>query len=84
MGREVIKNYKEAKVENEEPRELLRKDRGANTLLSYELDDGVLPMTKNMRQAGCVVNYNIAIAVGKGIVLAKNQTLLKENGGSLN
>ena len=32
----------------------------------------------------CVVNYNIAIAIGKGIVLANDRTLLKENGGSLN
>ena len=37
-----------------------------------------------MRQAGCAVNYNIAIAIGKGIVLANDRTLLKENGGSLN
>ena len=32
----------------------------------------------------CVVNYNIAIAIGKGIVLANDRTLLKEKGGSLN
>ena len=37
-----------------------------------------------MRQAGCVFNYNIAIAIGKEIVLANDQTLLKENGGSSN
>ena len=36
-----------------------------------------------MKQAGCVVNYNIAIAIGKGIVLAKDRTLSKENCGSL-
>ena len=32
----------------------------------------------------CVVNYNIAIAIGKGIVLANDRTLLNEKGGSLN
>ena len=79
--RGIIKNYKEAKVENEEPRELPRKDRGAKTLLPFELDEKVLQMIKNMRQAGCVVNYNIAIAIGKGIVLANDRSLLKENGG---
>ena len=82
--REIIKNCKEAKVENGERREFSRKNRGAKTLLSYELDDRVLPMTKNMRQAGCVINYNIAMAIGKWIVLANDRTLVKENGGSLN
>ena len=41
-------------------------------------------MIKNMRQAGCVINYNIAMAIGKWIVLANDRTLVKENGGSLN
>ena len=80
----IIKNYKEAKVENEELREFPRKDPGTETLLSSKLDDKVLQMIKNMKQAGCVVNYNIAIAIGKGFVLANDRTLSKENGGSLN
>ena len=70
--RRIIKNYKEAKVENEELRELPRKDRDAKTLLPSKLDDKVLQMIKNMRQARCVVNYNIAIAAAKGIVLAND------------
>ena len=37
-----------------------------------------------MRQAGCVVSCNIAIAISKGIVLANDQTLFKGNGVSLN
>ena len=82
--RGIIKKYKEVKVENEELRELPRKDRGAKTLLPSKLDDKVLQMKKNMRQAGCVVNYNIAIATGKGIALASDRTLLKENCGRLN
>ena len=64
-------NLKEAKVENE-LRELPRKDGYEKTLLPSELDDKALQMMKNMRQAGSVVSYNNAIAVGK------------ENGGSLN
>ena len=56
----IVKNYKEAKVENEELRELPRKNSGAKTLLPSELGNKVLQMIKNMRQAGCVVNYNIA------------------------
>ena len=79
--RRIIKNYKEAKVENEELRELPRKDRDAKTLLPSKLYDKVLQMIKNMRQARCVVNYNIAIAVAKGIVLANDWTLLKGSGG---
>ena len=41
------------------------------TLLPSELDDKVLQLIKNMRQARCVVNYNIAIATCKQVVLAK-------------
>ena len=41
-------------------------------------------MINNIRQSGCVVNHNIAIAIGKGVVLANDRTLLEENGGSLN
>ena len=80
--RGIIKNYKEAKVENKELRELLSKGRGAKNLLPYELDDKVLQMIKNMTQAGSAVNYNIAIY--KETALAKDRTLLKENCGSLN
>ena len=56
------RSYWEAKVQNEELRELSRKDRGVKTLLPSELEDKVLQMIKNMRQARCVVNCNIAIA----------------------
>ena len=70
--------FKKAKVENELLREPPRKDRGVKTLLPSELDDKVLI------KAGCVVNCNIAIAIGKRLVLANDQTLLKENGGCLN
>lgn len=31
-----------------------------------------------MRKAGCAVNYNIAIAIGKGIVMANDRYLLKK------
>ena len=79
----IIKNYKEAKVENEELRELPWKDHGAKTFLPSKLDEKVLQMIKNTRQAGCIVNYNIVNAIGKGIVLAKDWTLLKVNDGSL-
>ena len=41
-------------------------------------------MIKTMREAGCVVIYNISNAISKGIALANDQTLLKQNGGSLN
>ena len=64
--------------------ELLRKDCGTKTLRPSRLDDKVLQMIKNMRQARCVVNCNIAIAICKGIVLANDRILLKENGGKFN
>ena len=69
---------KETKVENEELRELPRKDRGTKSLLSFELDSKVLQVIKNIRQAECVTNFNIAIAIGKGIVLTNNRNLFKK------
>ena len=44
----------------------------AETLLPSLLDDKILQMIKNMRQVGCFISYNIAIAIGKGIVLAND------------
>ena len=60
----TIQNCKEAKVENEKFRELPKKDCGTKTRLPSEFNDKVLQMIKNMRQAWCVVNYNISIAIG--------------------
>ena len=84
MVQRIITNAKEAKVENEELRKLPRKDYGAKILLRSKLGDKVVEMIRNVRQAGSVVNYNIAIATGEGIDLADDGTLLKENDGSLN
>ena len=83
MVQRIITNAKEAKVENEELRKLPRKDYGVKILRS-KLGDKVVEMIRNVRQAGSVVNYNIAIAIGEGIDLADDGTLLKENDGSLN
>ena len=84
MVQRIITNAKEAKVENEELRKLPKKDFGAKILLRSKLGDKVVEMIRTMRQAGSVINYNIAIAIGEGIDLANDGTLLKENNGSLN
>ena len=81
--RGFIKSYKEAKQENDELIQLPRKSRGAKTFLPTDIDGKVISMIKSMRAAGCVVNYNIAISIAKGIVLANDRSLLKENGGKL-
>ena len=36
-----------------------------------------------MRELGAVINYNMMIAIAKGIVTAIDRTLLKENGGAI-
>ena len=63
--------------------ELPRMKRGMKTLLPSELDDKVVSMVKNMRVCGTVISRNLVAAVGKGIVLANDRTLLKENGGHI-
>ena len=80
--RGIIKSCKERK-EGSELNQLPRKQRGAKTLLPEDIDEKVIAMIKSMRAAGCVVNYNIAISIAKGIVLASDRSLLKENGGIL-
>ena len=79
--RSIIKNYMEAKVEDDGLEELPRK-RGSKPLLPSGLHERVLSMIKSMRQTGCAVNYNIVIAIAKAIVLTDDPSLLKENGDS--
>ena len=78
----LIKSYKERKG-GSELNELPRKQRGAKTLLPENIDEKVIAMIKSMRAASCIVNYNTAISLAKGIVLANDRSLLKENGGIL-
>ena len=66
--RGIIKNYKEAKVADEKLEELPRKERGSKPLRPSELDENILLMVKNMRQADCTVKYNIAIRINMHIV----------------
>ena len=68
--------------------ELPRKERGSKPLLPFVLNEKVLSMIKNMKQAGFAVNHNIALAIAKGIVLANDRSLFKKkkkkrNGNSL-
>ena len=72
----IKKHNKQAKVENEELRELPRKDRGAKTPLPTELEYKVWQIIKNMGQDGCVINYNIVIAIAKVIVSTATLRLL--------
>ena len=64
----IIKKNKEAKVADEELEELQRKECVSKPLLPSKLDEKVLSVIRNMRQASCAVNYNIAIAITKAIV----------------
>ena len=79
-----VASYKEAKATSEkELTSLPHRRRGARTLLPEEIDRKVMEMTASMRLAGAVVNYNVIIAVAKGIVMANDSTLLAENGGGI-
>ena len=52
-------------------------------MLPAEIDSKVMEMVSGMRIAGAVVNYNILIAIAKGIVIANDRTLLAEHGGPI-
>ena len=57
--------------------------RGAKTLLPGEIDSKVIQVVTNLRLNGAVVNYNVLVAIAKGIVTATDRTLLSENGGNI-
>jgi hypothetical protein len=61
---------------------LLRK-RGRPVLLGEELDEKVQTLINELRNKGGNVNSRIVRALGKGVVKAKDRTLLVENGGSI-
>ena len=82
--RGFIKSYKEAKAASKmDISSLPTKKRGKRTLLPEEIDKKVMDMASSMRLAGAVVNYNVLIAIAKGIVTANDRTLLAEYGGTL-
>ena len=57
--------------------------REKRTMLPAEIDEKVLEMIRNMRNAGAVINFHTVIGFATGIVLANDRTLLKENGGTV-
>ena len=59
------------------------KDQGRPLLLGQEIDKIVQEYVNNLRIAGAPVTTAIVMGAAKGIVAAKNCSLLKENGGHL-
>ena len=57
--------------------------RGKRTMLPAEIDEKILEMTRNMCNAGGVINFHTVVGLATGIVLTNDGTLLKENGGSV-
>ena len=50
-------------------------------MLPKELDEKVMEMARSMRLTGSVVNYNVLIVIGKGLVIANDRELLTEYRG---
>ena len=83
--RGFVKSYKE-RMESGTQKDITslpKQKRGRRTLLPAEIDSKVMEMVSGMRIAGAVVNYNILIAIAKGIVIANDRTLLAEHGGPI-
>ena len=62
---------------------LPQKKKGRSKLLLDEIDEKVINMIKSMWELGAVINYNIVIAIAKGIVRANDRIMLKENGRTI-
>lgn len=64
--------------------ELVPKKRGRPLLLGAELDTKIQKYINVLRDNGAVINTQIVVAAGKGIVTGTDKSLLVENGGSIN
>ena len=60
------------------------KKQGRPLLLGQELHQIVQEVIRDTRRSGGVINTTIVVATTKGVITAKNPTLLLENGGHLN
>lgn len=63
--------------------EIFPKKRGRPFLVGNELDSKLQKYLYVLRENGAVINTQIVIAAGKGIITGKDKTLLSENGGHL-
>ena len=57
--------------------------RGRPLLLGEELDEEVVRMIENLRQAGGVVTGPVVVGLGNGVVTHHNRNLLAQNGGHI-
>ena len=84
--RGFVTAYKELAADKN-PRDIIsklpQKKRGRSTLLPEEIDAKVIEMATSMRISGAVVNYNVLIAIARGLIIANDRTLLVENGGTI-
>ena len=48
-----------------------------------EIDEKVLEMIRNMRNAVSVINFRTVVGLATGIILANDRTLLKKNGATI-
>ena len=64
-------------------REFVPKKRGQPLLIGEELDEQVREYIRELRREGVVINSDVAIAVGTGIVMNSNANLLVTNSGHI-
>ena len=81
--KEIHSPKRKLNLDESEVLELTPKKRGRKLMLGDELDENVKKMVNSVRNSGGVINSAIVMAAGKGIVLAKDRSLLVENGGHI-
>ena len=64
-------------------REFVPKKRGQPLLIGEELDEQVREYIRELRREGVVINSDVAIAVGTGIIMNSNANLLVANSGHI-
>ena len=63
--------------------EIAAKKRGRTSILPKELMSQTIEIVKALRLKAAPVSYSVIAAVAKGVVIARDRTLLAENGGHI-
>ena len=81
--RGFLKSYRAQKSLAVKAKTLKQGKRRKRAMLPAEIDEKVLEIIRNMRNAGGVINFHTVVGWATGIFLASDRILLKENGGTV-
>ena len=73
----------EKDINTVKPADLANKPKGRSFLIGLENDQKVQQLVKGIREAGGVINRNIVLSLGFGVLSASDRSVLKKYGGPI-